>query len=255
MCTVTVRLGEKLLLTMNRDERLDRKAELPPTVRRSGPGGPEWVAPTDGEAGGTWIAANDAGAIACLLNGYAPGDEPVLEPHRGPSRGGIVPEIVSRATGDASAWLRSGFDPSPYASFLLVVVDAVRGEILRWSRGRLESESLRRGWNFVTSSGWNPGEVGAWRRARYEEWLASGETLVVGVPAIHLLEDPERRDYSPWMTRERTGTRSLTQVEVDGGRVAMRYWRREGGGRVDPATPTAEVALLRRGATDRGSHP
>jgi uncharacterized protein with NRDE domain len=71
MCTVTVlRSPERLLLTMNRDERRTRGEELAP--RKAGGGSsPAWIGPADGAKGGTWFGANDRGIMACLLNATA----------------------------------------------------------------------------------------------------------------------------------------------------------------------------------------
>lgn len=249
MCTVTVRLeARSLRVTMNRDERIDRAPEIPPSIHPSSGGGPSWIAPIDGQAGGTWIGANDDGVVACLLNAYLPGD-PISPPPAGaPSRGVIIPAILSRPEPEAWTWLREQFDPSPYPSFLIVVAGGGRGEVVRWTRGALEREPLRIGWNLITSSGVDPEAVAAWRRVRFEEWLAGGAVAPRGVPAFHLLDDPARREWSPWMTRSWSATRSLTQAWCDtsAGTVELRWWRRPGDGAVRPEAPDAARTLAVR---------
>lgn len=68
MCTVSISRSKNgaVLLTSNRDERVNRPT-LPPDII-------EWdglklLCPLDMEKGGTWIAAGSNGRIACLLNG------------------------------------------------------------------------------------------------------------------------------------------------------------------------------------------
>lgn len=249
MCTVTVRLdAESLLVTMNRDERIDRAPEIAPSIRPEAAGGPSWMAPTDGQAGGTWIGANDDGVVACLLNAYLPGDPIAPPPAGAPSRGVIIPAILSRPEPDAWTWLRERFDPSPYPSFLLVVAGGGRGEVVRWARGALTRQPLRDGWSLITSSGLDPELVEAWRRERFEDWLAGGAAAPHGVPAFHLLDEPGRREWSPWMTRSWSATRSLTQVRcvAPAAAVELRWWRRPEDGTVRPDVPDAALTLSRR---------
>ena len=67
MCTISVvPVVGGFSLTCNRDERLVRAAAVAPTSRRIG--GVEAIFPTDTQAGGTWIAATDAGLAFALLN-------------------------------------------------------------------------------------------------------------------------------------------------------------------------------------------
>jgi uncharacterized protein with NRDE domain len=65
MCTVTfLPLGKTdYILTSNRDESVERAPAIFP-FRKS-----EILFPKDGQAGGTWIAAQSSGKAVCLLNG------------------------------------------------------------------------------------------------------------------------------------------------------------------------------------------
>src|SRR6266487_3365185 len=68
MCTVSwVQTPEGYHLLCNRDERRSRAVALPPRIQARG-----WVrfiAPVDPDSGGTWIAVNEFGVSACVLNG------------------------------------------------------------------------------------------------------------------------------------------------------------------------------------------
>jgi len=242
MCTVTVLRGaDRLLVTMNRDERRRRAEELAP--RKAGGGDrPAWIGPADGAKGGTWFGANDRGVVACLLNAYAAGDLALLGRDDLPSRGGIIPRLLAQSPEQARAWLRSGFDPSPFPSFTLVVVGAGWGEAYAWRLDRgVTVSAIPDGWSMVSSSLWRSGEVVAWRQARFDEWLREGAHEIEGVPAFNLREAPGRREWSPLMTRPVSITRSLTQAELRAGsnRLTMRYWRRDGESAISPSEPTA----------------
>jgi uncharacterized protein with NRDE domain len=251
MCTVTVLRGaDRLLVTMNRDERRRRAEELAP--RKFGGGDrPDWIGPADGAKGGTWFGANDRGVVACLLNAYAAGDIALLGRDDLPSRGGIIPRLLEQDPERARAWLRGGFDPSPYPSFTLVVVAHGWGEAYSWRMDEgIAANAIPAGWSMVSSSLWRSGEVVAWRQARFDDWLQEGAREIEGVPAFNLLEVAGRREWSPLMTRPVSITRSLTQAELGPGapRLTMRYWRRDGESPVSPNEPTAVTELeLARG--------
>ena len=253
MCTVTVlRDPDRLLLTMNRDERRARGDELVP--RQAGGGGrPAWIGPADGAKGGTWFGANDRGVIACLLNAYAAGDLALLGRDDLPSRGGIIPRLLEHGPEQARSWLRDGFDPSPFPSFTLVVLTPGWGETYSWRLERgVALSAIPDSWSMTTSSLWRSGEVVAWRQARFAEWLLAGAPEIAGVPAFNLLEVAGRREWSPLMTRPISITRSLTQAELCAGadRLGIRYWRRHGESPISPGEPTAvtELELARASA-------
>ncbi len=246
MCTVTVfHSNRRLLITMNRDERRTRAEELPPRLVDDGTG-PRWIGPADGEKGGTWFGANDQGMIACLLNAYEPGDLALFGRDDVPSRGDIIPGLLSLDPDSAYRWLRSGLDPSPYPSFTLIVATARAGEIVSWRLDRnLDFEPLAAGWSMVTSSFFQSDQVVPWRHEQFRNWQDDGTEQIEGVPAFNLLEVSGRQEWSPFMTRSFSMTRSLTQAEVcaNDDSVGIRYWRRDGESPIEPAHPTATAAL------------
>jgi hypothetical protein len=246
MCTVTVYRGpERLLVTMNRDERRTRADELPPKVAGAG-GAAAWIGPTDSEKGGTWFGANDRGVVACLLNAYAPEDLALLGRDDIPSRGRIIPRLLAREPHDLRPWLAEGLDPTPYPSFTLVVATAHWGQAYCWRLGSgVSTSDIDPGWTMITSSLWRTDDVLAWRQRAFDSWRAAGAAEVAGVPAFNLLEQPDRRPWSPMMTRPISITRSVTQAELQPGRcwLEIRYWRRDGELPVAPSRPTASERL------------
>lgn len=68
MCTVSyLPVEQGYILTSNRDEDPHRQTAPPDTYLLSG--GKKITFPRDMEKGGTWIAMDDLGQVACLLNG------------------------------------------------------------------------------------------------------------------------------------------------------------------------------------------
>jgi len=247
MCTVTLRCGAgSLLLTMNRDERYERGPEEPPRRIPGEPERPSWLAPFDSTSGGTWIGVNDRGVASCVLNGYEPADAGLFGDPAVPSRGAIIPRILEGQDGVGPARLPDALDFSAYASFTLLVVSKDGGEIVRWRRGDgLGRERVGPGWTFLTSSSWNEPEVAVWRRGAFDSWLAAGEPAVNGLPTLHVAVRPGDEASAPFMTRELSGTRSITQVRVDGSRslASLAWWPRRAAGPIDPAQPAAALEL------------
>ncbi|MBL7681900.1 MAG: NRDE family protein [Flavipsychrobacter sp.] len=68
MCTVTfLPYRDKIFLTSNRDEQVQRPAAFAPVIEKMSTG--KILYPKDGKAGGTWIALHNNGNAMVLLNG------------------------------------------------------------------------------------------------------------------------------------------------------------------------------------------
>ena len=90
MCTVSfVPVGNKVIITSNRDEKLVRPAAIPPQQVQTHNG--MLFYPVDAKAGGTWFIVNDKGDAGVLLNGaykkHLPKEQYLY------SRGSILPAL------------------------------------------------------------------------------------------------------------------------------------------------------------------
>ena len=107
MCTVSVIPGDRrrgTRLIVNRDERRTRSVAWPPTRRETG--GTTFIAPTDSQAKGTWIAASSTGIAYAIMN--ATPREQLLPAAGMRSRGHVIPELVSaNAIDEAGQRLRA----------------------------------------------------------------------------------------------------------------------------------------------------
>jgi len=247
MCTVTLRCGAgSMLLTMNRDERFERAPEEQPRLIPGDPGRPAWLAPFDSASGGTWIGVNERGVASCVLNGYEPSDEGRRGDPSVPSRGSIIPRILEEQDGVGPARLPSALDFSAYPSFTLLVSSKDGGELVRWRRGSgLAREAVLPGLTFLTSSSWNEPEVARRRQRAFEAWRAAGEPAANGLPTFHLVAGAGDEASAPFMTRETSATRSITQVRIDGttSMASLVWWPRRGTAVIDPAQPGAALTL------------
>ena len=91
MCTVTfIPVKDKYYITSNRDEKTLRKQAIPPAVYYMDDS--KLIFPKDADAGGSWIALNENGNAAVLLNGGFVSHQ--LQPPYAKSRGLIFLEII-----------------------------------------------------------------------------------------------------------------------------------------------------------------
>lgn len=232
MCTVTLhRAQAELLVTMNRDELRGRAPEHPPLYFGRMNPQVRWVMPIDGESGGTWMGANSEGVVACLLNAYQPGessDRASILAAGTVSRGKIVPEALFQGPETAvEAWLHGVFDPSPFSPFSLVVAGPEQTVAWSWNgQGRILRTPLSGEWVMESSSSLDAARVLPYRERLFETWIQEGARFEFDLPSFHLQQVEGRAEWSPFMSRELSSTRSITQarVEIARGILALRYW-------------------------------
>lgn len=223
MCTVSwAAAADGYELFCNRDERRTRAAAHAPTTRNSQ--GVRFVAPTDAEAGGTWIAANEHGLTLCLLNRYAEDEPQAAGEFR--SRGLLLPELMSlREPAEVLRAVARG-RLSQFRSFtLLALAPAVPPAAACWTGHRLlvcddGGDDLMP----LTSSSFNSAEV---IRARMK--------LFKGMPDVptnqraemlmrfHHSHEPEPGPFSVCMHRPEASTVSFSRVKVNPFSVEFYY--------------------------------
>lgn len=223
MCTVSwAATAEGYELFCNRDERRTRKAAHAPTVRTSR--GMRFLAPTDAEAGGTWIAANEFGLTLCLLNRYSEGESGAAGEFK--SRGLLLPDLISlRDPAEVMrAVARGGL--SQFRTFsLLALAPGATPAAACWTGSRLlvcdeDGDSQMP----LTSSSFNTAEVVRVRRELFQA-MAAGftdrptETLT----RFHHSHEPGPGPLSVCMHRPDASTVSFSRVKVNHGSVEFYY--------------------------------
>src|SRR5689334_7010464 len=117
MCTVSwIHHKDGYQLLCNRDEKLTRKpAQEPRLADRKDT---RFLAPVDGDFGGTWIAANEFGVSLCLLNGPNSRNANATR-----SRGLLVLDLIPLSSIAAVSKNLQAADLSDYASFTLAALE------------------------------------------------------------------------------------------------------------------------------------
>jgi hypothetical protein len=237
MCTVTwTHEGDGYTLFFNRDELRNRPPEHPP--KRWNTRGTAVLAPLDDGGGGTWIAANEHGLTAALLNRYARESKAPESPR---SRGGIpLLAAANRSVADALRWAGATALTS-FKSFHLVLVDvAHRSALVTWDGTRLAvAENVR---PFVTTSSFCPEEVARARELQFSELVPATQPRPDSLEVFHRSTNPRGGGWSVWMERADACTRSMIRVNVSAAKVAMRYEAAHTGYLVADGPLTADLA-------------
>jgi hypothetical protein len=148
MCTVVILRRPShpwpLLLAANRDEMIGRPWSAPD---RHWPDRDHVIAGRDEEAGGSWLALNDDGVVAAILNrhgslGAAPGKR---------SRGELPLEAVDHAEASVAAGALAALQPSSYRTFNLVIADAREAFWLKSDGERIEKATIPEGLSMITA--------------------------------------------------------------------------------------------------------
>jgi hypothetical protein len=225
MCTVTwVDLENGYQVFFNRDERRTRQPALPPEPRAHG--GMRYLAPADGDFGGSWLAVNEVGLTLALLNGYAAGDEEAAAPVGGFLSRGLLPLSLIACDSATTAMEHLRLEPlDRYRSFLLIAFESRgRPSLARWTGGGLSVDSTLDAGAPLVSSSFDTDEVRSRRtelfRRMKQEWTGSETALHLAYHSSHL---PARGAYSPCMHRPDARTVSLSRVRVEPSRIAFDY--------------------------------
>lgn len=216
-------------LLFNRDELRARGPEIAPAEARTD-SGVRYIAPTDSDAGGTWIAANEHGVSVALLNGYAESRGPQRSGWT--SRGALVRSLADMRTAE-ELWRR--MSPRRLRAFRPSVVVALglgeRPLMARWDGLGVSFDPRADLALPITSSSYEQSEVQRFRRALYAREVGGGQAppaaerpSLAALDAYHRWTGPEGSSaLSPCMARADAATRSHCRVEVRRGEVRFQY--------------------------------
>lgn len=219
MCTVTWRAASGGYdLFFNRDELRTRAPARPPSEALAE--GVRYLAPTDTEAGGSWLAVNELGTTVGLLNAH-PRAAPT--PHRLLSRGLLVRKLADLSAVDALGARLTELDLERLRPFTIFAVSpGAPGLALDWDgRGlvsrRLESPFL------LSSSSIDSDGADAARHRLLERLLGDHSSPTAAHLEFHGSHLPDRGPLAPCMHREDARTVSFTRVEVAEGAIRIAY--------------------------------
>lgn len=234
MCTATwLRTEDGYEVFFNRDELRTRKPALPPSIVVRD--GVRILAPIDGDAGGTWLGANEHGVTIGVANGRAATDVGKFR-----SRGLLVLDLLaSRDLADVERRFEAQ-SGTPYRPFSLFAIDGA-GEMAIFGE---EKDRPREEGALLFSSSRDPVRARL-ERARLLDAMRREHGGIDAdlLRAFHASHEPERGAFSPCMHRDDAGTVSFSRVRVGPREIVFEY-------RPGPLCEREEVSTVRVARAD-----
>jgi Protein of unknown function (DUF833). len=243
MCTVSFFPSPRgFYLAMNRDEKRDRFAALPPKIvefenhRVLFPREP---------TGGTWISANDAGVCLALINWHRIKREPKNGVR---TRGEVIRKLAGISTSDEISAAVKKLALRKLRPFRLIAIVSSENRVIEW-RWNLNRLSIRK-------HSWEPYH---WFSSSFDEATAeatrarvcaalpdeSAKQDVKWLRRLHRSHEPERGPFSICMHRPDAATVSYTEVAVSGRSVVMCYKHGPPCSRRSTTTETCKLSRVR----------
>ena len=146
MCTVTyIPVNDKYFISSNRDEKNNRGQAIPPAMYKLN--NKTLIFPKDADAGGSWIALQESGNAAVLLNGAFEKHDP-LPPYR-KSRGLVLLNIISQ---ERPIRYFHQMDLLQIEPFTLVILENNNLYECRWDGNEKYYEQLKKHQPYIWSS-------------------------------------------------------------------------------------------------------
>jgi transport and Golgi organization protein 2 len=195
-------------LFCNRDEKRTRKAAVAPLLQTAG--GTRFIAPLDGECGGTWIGVNEHGVSVCLLNRYDRAARGLV------SRGLLVLDLLGSRSAAEAVQSAVERDLGEFSPFTLAVLEPASPTALCVWDGAVaqifpDADALI---PLVSSSRDQKGAEKA-RKTAFQQ----AESL----EHFHRTHMDSLNAYSPCMHREDAETVSFSRVTVSASEISLSY--------------------------------
>ncbi|MBC7931517.1 MAG: NRDE family protein [Rubrivivax sp.] len=225
MSWLRTRAGYELFC--NRDERLTRLPARPPALLEAE--GVRFLAPVDGDFGGSWIGVNEAGLSLCVLNRHddaaGHGRELSGTEHEFESRGLLLTSLMHcRSVAEAMHRVESAH-LSRFRPFTLFAIAPDRAPLAaHWTGRRLSFETGGDSLMPLTSSSYEPADVAESRKKLFRQLTAASHVTTADVLLdFHRSHAPARGPVSVCMHRDDAATVSFSRVRVSEGLVEFSY--------------------------------
>jgi len=218
MCTVTwLHRPDGYHLLCNRDERDSRQPALGPGIHEQN--GVKYIAPVDGDHGGSWIGSNEFGLSLCLLNRY--GDVQSDENREFISRGLLLIDLLDCSEVEQATLRISDADLSRFRPFnLLVLPRSAKPALLEWTGSKFSIVNDVDCLVPLTSTSLTEPGIAVERRRQFAAIAGLNEDSLDDYHRSHL---PTRGAYSVCMHRDGAATVSLSKVSVTQDEILFAY--------------------------------
>jgi len=222
MCTVSwLRQADGYLLLCNRDERNTRKPAAGPRIDSLN--GISFIAPVDGDHGGSWIGVNQFGLTLCLLNRY--GDWTPQPDQDYTSRGLLLIDLLDCSSREELQRRISRLRLEPFQPFTLAVLTAEESARLDWTgRERNIQTEVDVQVPLVSSSLKEP-KIARTRQELFSQMVSeAGRVDAQLLREFHRSHFPEPGPLSVCMHRVDAMTVSLCAVQVKQDTIEFIYY-------------------------------
>ena len=205
-------------LFFNRDEAKTRKRAFLPDVKKQN--NVIYISPTDADAGGTWIAANEHGITVCLLNHYE-FEKPSTE-HSWTSRGEIVKTLSEAVDLDGLQQLFKKLALKQFRAFRLFAINRLGQNLFyTWDGNSLKLEQDIQ--QPKSSSYFQTDEVIEARQRLFNALELNNRQDRQAYLDYHASHSPRKSAFSVCMHRDDAGTVSCSHVVVNSKQVEFSY--------------------------------
>lgn len=222
MCTVSwVHTATGYELFCNRDERHTRPLAWPPRLRERH--GVRFIAPIDGESGGTWIGVNQYGLTLALLNRYDVLAGPPREEYL--SRGWLLLELLDSVAPLHVQQRLQARRLTAFQPFTLAAVAVSEPACLfQWDGCQLTIEDKAEAQLPLTSSSFATAEVVAERRAQFAQLPLNADHSSSVLANYHQSHTPAPGAFSVCMHRDNAQTVSYSHIQVAAAQITFNYF-------------------------------
>jgi len=213
MCTVSwLRQADGYVLLCNRDERRTRKPAAGPRLAERH--GVRFVAPVDGDHGGSWIGVNQFGLSLCLLNRYGDWNPEANQSYT--SRGLLLLDLLDCEQPERVRERVAGIELQNFQPFTMAVLAV--GEpamLIEWTGFECLVQHDAEMQMPLTSSSTKQPDIYAVRHEHLQQTIsAAGKFARDQLWEFHRSHWPAAGPYSVCMHRDDAATVSLSAVTV-----------------------------------------
>lgn len=215
MCTVSWQhLSDGYRLLCNRDEQRTRRVAIEPVEERRH--GVRFLAPIDGDRGGTWLSVNEYGLALCLLNDACLSHRVAAVPSPNVTRGAIPLALVDSSTAQEACERLAKTNLAPFATFTLAIAEpGLPVALAEWNGAELAILPYGDPYLPLISSSFQQEAVRAYRQAEFRRLGDPGE--------FHRSHAGGPSAFSPCMHRDDAETVSHAQIQVTDADIILTY--------------------------------
>jgi len=219
MCTVSWQFNDTgYQLFFNRDELGTRQRALLPEIKQHQ--GVRFIAPTDTDAGGTWISINEHGLTLCLLNNYAA--QAQMSSRDWISRGQLVHELSHFKNIDDLINHLSISRLEAYRPLVLLTL-SLNGHSCQLSWNGSNLDVIKNPEMPLTSSSFQTEAVIKSRLQQFSQITDNSTPQIQQFKQYHASHLPERGAFSVCMHRDNGQTVSFSHISVNAEQASFNY--------------------------------